>query len=305
MRSLSPKTIIFTITAIIVLVVATQLFWLVTIYSSEQEALQQDVQRTVRASLIVTVLVLSLLLIGIAMLFFYFYRRRYRQEGQKDFLNNFMHEFKTPLAVIRIAGKVLLNPGIEKQPARMKKYAGIIREQSEQLEQKVNRILEVAVSERKDIVLEKEDTDVNGIVSEAIAFVQPLSEEKGAVIEFTPAAKPLRIHADSMYIRQAVICLLDNSLKYAARPEIKITTGHTDKMCVIAVKDNGIGIDRKYHKLIFRKFYRIPTGNVHNVKGFGIGLNFAKKVIDAHQGKIVVESMPGMGSTFSIHIPLI
>ena len=102
-----------------------------------------------------------------------------------------------------------------------------------------------------------------------------------------------------------MINLLDNSLKYATKPQIKIGTTRTDKMCIISVRDNGIGIEKKYLKDIFRKFYRVPTGNVHNVKGFGIGLNFAKKVVDAHQGRITVESAPGVGSEFSILMPLI
>ena len=155
------------------------------------------------------------------------------------------------------------------------------------------------------MALAKEDIEVNAMVSRTITFLQPLIDEKSAAIEFTPGPEPLRIYADVTYFNQALINLLDNSLKYATKPQIKIGTTRTDKMCIISVRDNGIGIEKKYLKDIFRKFYRVPTGNVHNVKGFGIGLNFAKKVVDAHQGRITVESAPGVGSEFSILMPLI
>jgi two-component system phosphate regulon sensor histidine kinase PhoR len=154
-------------------------------------------------------------------------------------------------------------------------------------------------------VLAKGDVDVNAMISRAITFLQPLIDERKALIEFTPATEPLRIHADGTYMLQVIINLLDNGLKYARNPKITITAVRTGNSCIISVQDNGIGIEKKHHKDIFRKFYRVPTGNVHNVKGFGIGLNFAKKVVDAHQGKIEVESTPGIGSTFSIHMPLI
>lgn len=254
--------------------------------------------------LIMTV-VLALVVVGLAVMLISFYRKRYIREAEKDFLNNFMHEFKTPLAVMGIAGKVLDSPGIEQQPARLHKYAEIVKEQAQQLENKVNRILEVALSDRKDVNLAKEEIDVNAMVSKTITFLQPLIDERSATIEFTPGPEPLRIYADATYFGQVLINLLENSLKYATNPRIKIGTGRGDKMCVISVKDNGIGIEKKYHKDIFRKFYRVPTGNVHNVKGFGIGLNFAKKVVDAHQGRISVESSPGIGSEFSILMPLI
>ena len=306
MRAPTFKTIIFSISIAIVLILAMQVLWLSKISNIYDDVPQHEgpIQHEFNLWIIVAILLMGVLLSMIVMLLV-FYRQHYREEAQKQFLDNFMHEFKTPLAVMGIAGTVLQSPGIEQQSIRLKKYASIVKEQSEQLENKVNRILEVALSERKQVVLAKEDIDVNAMISKAITFLQPLIDERAAVISFTPGPEPVRIYADGIYMLQVVINLLDNSLKYATRPEIKIEAGRTEKMCIITVTDNGIGIDKKYHKDIFRKFYRVPTGNVHNVKGFGLGLNFAKKVIDAHQGKIEVESMPGMGSKFSIHMPLI
>src|SRR4030095_5236358 len=121
--------------------------------------------------------------------------------------------------------------------------------------------------------------DVNTLVASAISFVEPLVQERRASIEFIRSAEPLQLYADSTYLTQAIINILDNSLKYANIPEIRLETATSEKVCAISIKDNGIGMDKKYFKHIFRKYYRIPTGNVHNVKGFGIGLNFVKNVI--------------------------
>jgi two-component system phosphate regulon sensor histidine kinase PhoR len=249
--------------------------------------------------------ILFILLAWFAGLLIYFYRRKARDE-QKDFLNNFMHELRTPVTVMKIAGKVLQSPDIGQQPERLHKYAGIIKEQAEELESNINRILEVALSEQKKLVLLKEEIDVNAMIGKAISFMQPLIDDRSAIIDFTPGPTPLRIHADGIHMQQVVVNLLDNGLKYAINtPHIKIEVSQNEKICIISVRDNGIGIEKKRFKDIFRKFYRVPTGNVHNVKGFGIGLNFAKKVVDAHNGKIEVSSEPGIGSNFNIHMPLI
>lgn len=306
MRPPTLKTIILSSIIAVVVIIIMQFFWLTMISGMYADVPQKNSSLKSAFHLwIIVACLLVLLLIGMVVMLAYFYRQSHRQEAEKEFLNNFMHEFKTPLAVMGIAGKVLQTPGIENQSIRLKKYASIVKEQSEQLENKVNRILEVALSEQKQVVLAKGDIDVNEMISKAITFLQPLIDERGAVIEFAPGTEPLRIYADGMYMGEVMINLLDNGLKYSAKPRIRIEASRTEKMCTIAVSDNGIGIEKKHHKDIFRKFYRVPTGNVHNVKGFGIGLNFAKKVIDAHQGKIEVDSRLGIGSKFTIHMPLI
>jgi two-component system, OmpR family, phosphate regulon sensor histidine kinase PhoR len=307
MRPSTIKRIFLAAIIILALLIGLQTVWLVRIFNLPSQLTADETHPLHKNQpwMIAEGFVLVLMLIALGGLLYYFYRQWLKREVQKDFLNNFMHEFKTPLAVMGIAGRVLLSPGIEQQGVRLRKYAGIIKEQSEELESKVNRILEAALSDRKEILQAKELVDVDEMIAGAIAFLQPLISEKQALIEFTPCSEPLRIYADAASVRQVLINLLDNSLKYAVKPVIKVEAVRMDKMCVISVKDNGIGIEKKYHKDIFRKFYRVPTGNVHNVKGFGIGLNFAKKVVDAHHGKIDVHSLPGIGSEFNIQMPLI
>jgi two-component system, OmpR family, phosphate regulon sensor histidine kinase PhoR len=255
-------------------------------------------------SWILSGLLLILSLAAIVIILYRFYKHRFWNGIQKEFVNNFMHEFRTPISVISIAGKVLERDGIEMHPSRLKKYAGIIKEQTDQLQNKVNQILSLALSGKKVTILEKRFVDVNSIVTRAISFVQPLVEEKRATIEFIPSGHTAQVYADTVYITQALVNLLDNSLKYANTPCIRMETAITEKICAISISDNGIGMEEKYIKHIFRKYYRIPTGNVHNVKGFGIGLNFVKNVVDAHNGRIEVSSTTGKGTEFRIKLPL-
>ena len=253
---------------------------------------------------ILSYLFFILCLAAIAFFLYHFYKNRFWNGVQKDFINNLIHEFRTPVSVISIGSKVLQSNGIENDGKRMKKYARVIKEQTDLLQDKISRILELSLSGKKTTYLNKEFVDVNTLVVNALAFIEPMIHEKKASVEFIPAANLGRVNGDAVYLTQAVVNLLDNSLKYANFPHIKLETTISDRNCSISITDNGIGMEKKYFKHIFRKYYRIPTGDVHNVKGFGIGLNFVKNVIDAHNGQIEVSSTPGKGTEFRIKLPL-
>ena len=246
---------------------------------------------------------LLLVLIGLGASIFFFYRQKFLNETQKDFVNNFTHEFKTPLAVIKIAADVLQQPGIIEKPERMKNYAGIIGEQTSHLQAQVQRLLEIAYTDRSSLPLEKESVDVNRLIQQAINDLHPLIEQKNVIINTSFTSTGSMIKADKSYMLLACINLIENAIKYAAHPVINISTSDYGPDFTITVKDNGIGIAKAHQKKIFDRFYRIPEGELHTSKGFGLGLNFVKKVIDAHAGKIEVESDPGKGSTFIIKIP--
>jgi len=253
---------------------------------------------------IVSSLLLLITLIGLAISLFYLYRQRFLYEVQKDFVNNFTHEFKTPLAVMKITCDTMVDENIRKQPERMAKYADIMGKQVEHLQKQVDKLLGVAyLEEHKILPLEKERFSINEIIQQAVAKVEPLVESKHAKVDFKLSENGLSIYADKAHIEQAFINLVENGLKYADEPHIVIETGKEEEDYFIAVRDNGIGIETKYQKDIFKKFFRVPTGDVHNVKGFGLGLNFVKKVIDAHHGKITVNSIPGIGTEFRILLP--
>jgi two-component system phosphate regulon sensor histidine kinase PhoR len=246
---------------------------------------------------------LLLVLIGFGASIFYLYRQKFFNETQRDFVNNFTHEFKTPLAVIKIAAEVLQQNNITEKPDRLKNYAGIINEQTSHLQAQVQRLLEIAYTDRSSLPLEKENFDTNILIQEAINDLQPLIEQKNTNLKTTFALPDAIIKADKAYLRLSVINLIENAIKYSASPEIYITTTVEGNDICISVKDNGIGIAKEHQRKIFERFYRITDGELHTHKGFGLGLNFVKKVIDTHNGEIRVESEPGKGSTFTIRIP--
>lgn len=248
--------------------------------------------------------ILFIVLIGLAVSLFYFYRQKFLAEVQKDFVNNFTHEFKTPLAVMKISSDVLLQEKILQQPERLHQYAMIIQNQTMHLQKQVERLLQVATTERRELPMQKRSVELNELVTEAIAKIQPLAQEKKAVLELELPEQETELQADRAHLELAVVNLLENALKYAPEPRIIVSAGKENDHIFISVKDNGIGIDKKYHKKLFEKFYRVPTGDVHNVKGFGLGLNFVKRIIDAHHGEITINSIPGIGTEFKLLLPV-
>jgi two-component system phosphate regulon sensor histidine kinase PhoR len=253
---------------------------------------------------IVSSIVLFIALIGLAASLFYFYRQKFLAEIQKDFVNNFTHEFKTPLAVMKIASDVLSQDSITRQPDRLERYVAIIQNQTEHLQAQVERLLRTASIETKDLPIRKEEIDAHLLIEEALNKVQPLIDQKKARVEVRMDEGDGRLQADRAHLELAVVNLLENALKYSTDPHIVVQTGHDEDDFFISVKDNGVGIEKQYLKNIFKKFYRVPTGDIHNVKGFGLGLNFVKRIIDAHKGKIKVNSLPGIGTEFRLFIPL-
>jgi two-component system phosphate regulon sensor histidine kinase PhoR len=253
---------------------------------------------------IISSVVLFMALIGLAASLFYFYRQKFLAEIQKDFVNNFTHEFKTPLAVMKIAADVLAQDSISRQPDRLERYATIIQNQTEHLQGQVERLLRTASIETKNLPIRKEEIDLQQLVEQALNKVQPLIEQKQAKVEVKMEKIDGHVQADKAHLELALVNLLENALKYSAEPHIVVETGHDEDDFYISVKDNGVGIEKQYLKNIFKKFYRVPTGDIHNVKGFGLGLNFVKRIIDAHKGRIRVNSLPGIGTEFRLFIPL-
>ena len=252
---------------------------------------------------IVSSVALSLALIGLAISLFYFYRQKFLAEIQKDFVNNFTHEFKTPLAVMKIAGDVLAQEDIINKPDRLKRYASIIQNQTAHLQDQVEKLLKSATAENKRLPIAKQNINPALLIEQALNKLQPLIEQRHAKVELKVDNYETLIHGDETHLELAVVNLLENALKYSVSPHIVVEAGREDSDYFISVKDNGIGIEKKYIKNIFKKFYRVPTGDVHDVKGFGLGLNFVKRIIDGHDGKIRVNSLPGIGTEFRLLLP--
>lgn len=252
---------------------------------------------------IVSTGILLIVLIGFGISVFYLYHQQFLNETQKDFVNNFTHEFKTPLSVIKIAADVLQQPSIIENPEKLTNYAHIIRDQTTHLQNQLNRMLVVAYTEYSTLPLQKEIFDANELLQKAVNKINPLVEEKSGRFTITPGTANSFINADKSYILLAYINILENAVKYSVKPFIEITTYVEGNDFCTDIRDNGIGIEKKQQRKIFNKFYRVTYGDIHQSKGFGLGLNFVKKIMDAHKGTISVESALGNGSTFTIKIP--
>ena len=247
--------------------------------------------------------ILLVVLVGFGFSIFYLYQQQFLNETQKGFVNNFTHEFKTPLSVIKIAAEVLQQPSIHEKPDKLSNYAGIIQSQATHLQNQLNRMLAIAYTEYRKLPLKKERFDANLLLEQAITNIHPLIHEKSGVLIFQDKCENAFIHADKSYILLALTNLLENAVKYSIKPVINVSTYMKGNDFCTAIKDNGIGIDKKQQRRIFDKFYRVMHGDLHQAKGFGLGLNFVKKIMEAHKGKITVISVPGKGSTFILKIP--
>ncbi len=226
-------------------------------------------------------------------------------EIQKDFINNMTHEFKTPLSTIAISTEVLKDPGIIQTPERLLNYATIIETENQRLRQQVERVLQMAKIENDNISLKKELIDLHQIIEDAVNNNSLMLKNKGAKINLALNAQLNSVKADKLHMTNVFFNLLDNAVKYCHQePVITISTSNQHQKLVIEVRDNGIGIAQDQLKKIFHQFYRVPTGNLHDVKGFGLGLHYVKLIINAHDGKITAESKPGEGSVFKIILPL-
>jgi two-component system phosphate regulon sensor histidine kinase PhoR len=246
----------------------------------------------------------------LVVIFFFVYtllvilRQRRLSEIQKDFINNMTHEFKTPISTIAISTQVLKDPGIIQFPERLLNYATIIENENHRLKQQVERVLQMARLEKEDLGLKKELVDFHDLIHEAVN--NKSFQSAGSFIHLKLEAANSQVTVDKLHMVNVLYNLLDNAIKYNHRnPDVQISTINSNHMLHIIIADNGIGIHKDNLKKIFKRFYRVPTGNVHDVKGFGLGLSYVKKMVEAHEGKILVSSEPDHGSRFTILLPLV
>lgn len=227
-------------------------------------------------------------------------------EIKTDFINNMTHEFKTPIATINLALDAIRNPKVRNDQERADKYLSMIRDENKRLHAQVENILRISRLEKKEIDIDKEVGDVNICIENAIEHVELILENKNGTITTDLKAKRTIALLSDMHFTNVIANILENAIKYSDKtPQIEVATENIKDFIIIKIKDNGIGMSKNALKHIFDKFYREPTGNIHNVKGHGLGLAYVKSIIEDHNGQIHAESEKGKGSTFIIKLPLI
>jgi two-component system, OmpR family, phosphate regulon sensor histidine kinase PhoR len=227
-------------------------------------------------------------------------------EIKSDFINNMTHEFKTPLATISLAVDALKNPKVVGDKAKTDYFTGVIKEENIRMNKQVETILQASLLEKNEVQLNQKKFAVHEFITDAINNIMLPLEGKGGKLDVHLDAKNDMLLVDEVHFTNIVNNLLDNALKYSKDvPLITLTTYNTDTNFCIKIEDNGIGMNKDTLSHIFEKFYRAHTGNVHNVKGFGLGLSYVKTMVEAHKGSIKAESIVGKGSAFIVSLPLV
>lgn len=256
-------------------------------------------------SFLFTFLILCLFVFVIFVVF----RQKKLSEMKNDFINNMTHEFKTPIASISLASQMLNDPGITNSPGSIQRLTDVIADETKRLRFQVEKVLQMSMFERQKTNLKRVEIPVNALIDSVINTFVLKVEKSGGSIESSFDADEDICNLDEMHFTNVIFNLFENAHKYSREEEplhLFVSTSNPDEHHVeIRIKDNGIGIQKEHLKRIFEKFYRVPTGNVHNVKGFGLGLSYVSKIVHDHGGTIRAESEYGKGSTFIITLPLL
>lgn len=223
-----------------------------------------------------------------------------------DFINNMTHEFKTPIATINLALDAIKNPKIIDDKVKVLRYLGMIKEENKRMHAQVENVLRISKLEKNELNISKERVELHDLIEDAITHVELLVEDRNGFIKLFLEAQKSSVLANETHFTNVIVNILDNAIKYSPNaPKIEIYTENIGTNILLKIKDQGSGMSKAALKRVFEKFYREHTGNIHNVKGHGLGLAYVKRIVDDHQGYVSVESEKEKGSTFTIKLPLI
>lgn len=250
-------------------------------------------------------LLFSLFILATFALSLYFIIRQKKiSEMKSDFINNMTHEFKTPIATINLAADTIVNSRVINDENSIRHFIGMIKKENSRMNKKVETILQIASLDKKEIEFRFEKVSVNSVVERAIETIEIQVHQRNGRISLNLNAHDPYILGDNEHLANLVNNLLDNAIKYSPEsPQITVITKNCENGVILSVEDKGIGMTKAVQSKIFERFYRQSSGNVHDVKGFGLGLNYARSIIEAHKGTITVFSEPGKGSRFEIFLP--
>lgn len=231
-------------------------------------------------------------------------RQKKISDMKSDLINNMTHEFRTPISTISLACEALGDNELPRSEADINNYIDVIREENARLSVLSERILRAAVLEKGELKIHREPVDLHGVIRDVIKSIRIQVEIKDGVIHSNLKAKPPVLQGDKVHLANLVYNLLDNATKYTRRkPVVRIRTENSGAGITLSVEDNGLGISKQEQKKVFDRLYRIPTGNIHNVRGYGLGLSYVKAIVQEHHGKITIDSEISKGTTFRIYLP--
>lgn len=255
-----------------------------------------------------TVIFTFVLLVTFIFTIFVIFRQKRLTEIKNDFINNMTHELKTPISSISLAAQMLNDESVSKSPSMMKHLGGVINDESKRLRFLVEKVLQMSMFDKKKAIFKQKEVDVNELMENAAQSFQLRVEHTGGKIYTEVEAVESTIFVDEMHFTNAIFNLMDNAVKYS-KPDtplnIYLRTWNDKENVCLSIRDNGLGMKKEALRKIFDKFYRVHTGNVHDVKGFGLGLAYVKKIVELHKGKITVDSTLGEGTTFTVQMPFL
>ncbi len=261
---------------------------------------------SIMTMLILSIVFTSIIILAYSSALFQLIKQRQISEIKTDFINNMTHEFKTPIATINLALDAIRNPKIIDDKEKVKRYLTMIKEENKRMHAQVENVLRISKLEKNELNISKEQVDTHDLVEDAITHVELIIEDRGGTIATDFKAEKTSVLANETHFTNVLVNILDNAIKYSVEaPVIDVSTQNVGNSILIKIKDQGSGMSKAAQKRVFEKFYREHTGNIHNVKGHGLGLAYVKRIIDDHQGYITVESEKEKGSTFTIKLPLI
>ncbi|WP_373548353.1 sensor histidine kinase [Haliscomenobacter sp.] len=232
------------------------------------------------------------------------FQQKKLSEMKTDFINNMTHEFKTPIATISLASDSIVSPMILGNPDKVQRFANIIKQENKRMNSQVEKVLQMALIDKRDFSLKFTEINLHEVIQAAVENITLRVEKREGMVKPSLLAKRSIIEGDLTHVANVINNLLDNAEKYSPdKPEISISTRDVSNGVEVTVQDNGIGISKEARKQIFDKFCRVPTGNLHDVKGFGLGLSYVKAMMTAHKGSVEVKSEPGKGSSFILTFP--
>jgi two-component system phosphate regulon sensor histidine kinase PhoR len=257
------------------------------------------------ASLLTSILFILMIIGAFSYVVYKIIHQKKLSDLKNDFINNMTHEFKTPIATVSLATEALQEETVYSSQETMLRYVGVIQEEAKRLGAQVEKVLQLASMEKENLSLHKEPTSLNLLVEATIERARFQVEERDGMLEVNLSDELTDVLADETHMANAIFNLLDNAIKYSPEaPKIKVSTLVKESQVIVKVEDKGIGLSKEQQNHIFDKFYRVPTGNLHDVKGFGLGLNYVRFVVEAHDGQVKVKSQFGGGSAFKIIIPI-